>query len=585
MIRLPACSVRMLLVAAVTLGGPCLAQDTSSRVLFEEIAGPSGARIRHTTRSFGSRDKAQVLEMFTAGGAAVAVGDYNNDGFADLFVTESDEGRPNHLLKNNGDLTFTDVAEAAGVAGGNDARSIVSDALWFDYDNDGRSDLLVARFGHPILYHNEGSSSDCCRFKDVTASSGLNKFGNTIAVIAFDYDRDGWLDLLFGNYFRDVNLLDLGSERKVLPNNLDNADNGGGLTLWKNLGGRKFVETTQEAGLARYTGWSLDVGHADLNNDGWQDLYIAGDYGTDRLFINNKNGTFDDRTKQALGGPDMRKGMNVDFGDYDNDGWLDIYVTNITDDYMKECNMLWRNNGDGTLTDVAKVTETCDTDWGWAAKFGDFDNDGWQDLYVVNGLRSAQKGAANNYIGSLLNAILKPGIDFADLSTYPDIGEMTWSGYQVQRLFMNQGGTTFVDMAAQAHVNSDSDGRGIGIADFDNDGLLDFYQSNARQNSQLYRGRGRNGNNWIQLSLEGAGRSNRDAIGARVTVHADGDAFIQEINGGNGYASQSMKRLHFGLGRRRSIASVEILWPDGSKQRIPGEQVRINQLTQIKQGS
>lgn len=522
--------------------------------------------------------------MFTAGGAAVAVGDFNNDGFEDLFVTDSEQGRPNHLLRNNGDLTFTDVAVEAGVAGGNDAKSIVSDALWFDYDNDGYSDLLVARFGRPILYHNEGTATECCRFKDVSASSGLNRFGNTIAVIAFDYDRDGWLDLLFGNYFRDVNLLDLGSERKVLPNDLDKADNGGGLTLWRNLGGRKFVERTQQAGLASFTGWSLDIGHGDLNNDGWQDLYIAGDYGSDRLFINRKDGSFEDKTKVALGGFDTRKGMNVDFGDYDNDGWLDIYVTNITDEYMRECNMLWRNNGDGTMTDVSKFTETCDTDWGWAAKFGDFDNDGWQDLYVVNGLRSALKGNDNNYIGSLLEAIIKPGIDFSDLRTYPDIGQMTWSGYQVQRLFMNQSGGSFVDMAAVAGVNSDSDGRGIGLGDFDNDGHLDIFQTNAGQDSQLYRGRSRNGNSWVELLLEGSGASNRDAIGARVVLKAGGESFIGEVNGGNAYASQSTKRLHFGLGARRAVASIEIQWPDGSKQTIPGSRVPLNRLTRIKQG-
>jgi hypothetical protein len=148
---------------------------------------------------------ADVLRMFTSTGAAAAVGDYDNDGFDEIFVTDSDTGKPNHLYHNNGNMTFTDVAEKVGVAGGNDPFSIVSDALWLDYDNDGREDLLVARFGTPILYHNEGNG----RLTDVTASSGLNRFCNTIAVIAFDYDNDGYLDLMFGNYFKPVNLLDL----------------------------------------------------------------------------------------------------------------------------------------------------------------------------------------------------------------------------------------------------------------------------------------------------------------------------------------------------------------------------------------
>ena len=161
---------------------------------FDDITSKAGIRIRHHTRTYPGKN-GDVLRMFTSGGAAVAVGDYDNDGYEDLFITDSETGKPNHLFHNNGDLTFTDVAEQAGVAGGNDATAIVSDAIWFDYDNDGLPDLLVARFGTPILYHNEGHG----KFKDVAAGSGLNKFGNTIALIAFDYDNDGKLTRSFGN--------------------------------------------------------------------------------------------------------------------------------------------------------------------------------------------------------------------------------------------------------------------------------------------------------------------------------------------------------------------------------------------------
>src|SRR5258708_31253042 len=176
---------------------------------------------------------ADVLRMFTSGGAAVEVGDYDNDGFEDIFGTESDAGKPNHLFRHNGERCFTDVAVKAGVAGGNDPLSVVSDALWFDYDNDGKLDLLIARFGTPILYHNEGNG----KFKDVSATSGLSKFGNTIAVIAFDYDNDGYLDLLFGNYFKPVNLQDL-KDPHVLPNDLDNPVTGGAVTLCRTTANR-----------------------------------------------------------------------------------------------------------------------------------------------------------------------------------------------------------------------------------------------------------------------------------------------------------------------------------------------------------
>ena len=163
--------------ALSSLGGTdfqLAAQSAQPAIRFEEIAAKAGVRVQHHTRTFHGKN-ADVLRMFTSGGAAVAVGDYDNDGFEDIFVTDSDAGKPNHLFHNNGNLTFTDVAVKAGVAGGNDPLSIVSDALWFDYDNDGKLDLLIARFGTPILYHNEGNG----KFKDVTAHLGLNKFGNT----------------------------------------------------------------------------------------------------------------------------------------------------------------------------------------------------------------------------------------------------------------------------------------------------------------------------------------------------------------------------------------------------------------------
>jgi len=559
---------------------------------FEEVSEAAGVAFVHSTRSFGERHKAQVLEMFTEGGAAVAVGDFDGDGFEDLFLTDSGEGRSNHLMRNlygeTGELRFAEVTAEAGVGGGNDPRSIVSDALWLDFDDDGRLDLLVARFGTPLLYRNIGGG-ERVRFEEVSKAVGLTKFGNTIAAIAFDYDGDGWLDLLLGNYFRPVNLLDLDTPR-VLPNNLDDADNGGGVTLWRNVpadpakaaatGGRKFVEVTREAGLGHHTGWSLDLGHADLDNDGDQDLYVAGDYGTDRLFMNDGPGpegtTFTDVTETTLGF-DTKKGMNVDMADYDRNGWLDIYVTNITDEYMRECNMLWHNAGDGTFLELASETGTCDTDWGWAAKFGDFDNDGWEDLFVVDGLRSA---GDENYIPLLLQTIITPGIDFSDVNSYPDIGERTWSGYQPQRLFHNLGNGTFREMAAEAGVDNRLDGRGIGVGDFDRDGRLDLVQTNARQQTLLYRNVTEPAGHWIELTLEGAGvraqatgeegaetgppGSNRHAVGARVEVTLGGGAkLLREVNGGNGYASQSTTRVHVGLGDAKTVERIEIRWPSG----------------------
>jgi hypothetical protein len=570
------------------LSSPLLAQSPSP-IKFEEIGEATGARLVHHIRQFPG-PHADVLEMFTSGGAAVAVADYDDDGDEDLFVTDSDAGRPNHLLRNewvpSGKLRFTDVAAAAGVAGGNDPLSIVADALWFDADNDGRRDLLVARFGTPLLYRNLGNG----RFQDVSAGSGFDRFGNTIAAIAFDADGDGRLDVLLGNYFKPVNLIELPTPH-VLPDNLDAASNGGGISLWRNVtepgsGKLRFVEVTEAAGLAGHTGWTLDLGHADLDDDGDQDVYVAGDYGTDRLFWNlgpdaAGNPRFEDATREAIG-IDTRKGMNVDVGDYDRDGRLDVYVTNITDEYMRECNMLWHNEGRGPdgkvrFTDVSKETATCNTLWGWAAKFGDFDNDGWEDIFAVDGLRSA---GPENYIPVLLEMIIKPGIDFSDVRGWPAIGNMTWSGYQKKKLFRNLGDQTFKEVAAQAGVDNDLDGRGIGMADLDGDGLLDLYQTNAAQPALLFRNVSPRPGHWLGLSLAGT-RSNRDAIGARVVVRAGAESWLREVNGGNAYASQSTTRLHFGLGAVEKVEAVEVRWPSGLRESF---RVEVDRYSTLEEG-
>ena len=569
-------------MVGVFLCTACVWAQKPSQLKFEEMAEKAGVQFVHATRKFGQRHKAQVLEMFTDGGAAVAVGDYNSDGFDDLFVVDSDAGNPHHLMHNNGNLTFADVAVQMGVAGGNDSLSICADALWFDYNNDGHLDLLVARFGTPILYRNNGpNKKGAFSFSDVSQEVGLTKFGNTIAAITFDMDNDGWLDLILGNYFKPENLLDLKTPH-VLPNNLDYASNGGGVTVWHNVGKgkkRRFEEVTEKAGFKHHTGWTLDLGHADLNNDGWQDVYIAGDYGTDRLFFNKTDGSFTEVTESAIGF-DTRKGMNVDMGDYNRDGWLDIYVTNITDEYMKECNMLWHNNGDGTFIDLSRETGTCDTDWGWAAKFADFDNDGWEDLFAVNGLRSAGK---ENYIPVLLEMIITPGIDFSDVNNYPDIGNRTWSGYQKQRMFHNLSDGTFKEVGADAQVDTDLDGRGIGIGDFDNDGYLDIYQTNANQKTLFFRGIPVQAGNWVALKLIGK-KVNRDAIGARVVITAGGETYLREVNGGNGYAGQSSTRLHFGLGQAQTIDKVEIRWPGGPVEILSGDRVLVNRVTTLREG-
>jgi hypothetical protein len=521
---------------------------------FADITSQAGVARPHHNRVFRN-PLAEIMAGYTALGAAAAVGDYDGDGFEDIFVTDSAEGGKNHLYHNNGDLTFTDVAEEAGLAGGNDAENATAAALWFDYNNDGRPDLLVVRFGHSQLFENLGNG----KFKDVTRQAGLDRYLNSIQAIAFDYDHDGYLDLLLANYFAPVNLFHPETSR-FFPESFETANNGGGVTLYHNNGDGTFTDVTAKAGLT-LSGWTLAVGHGDANNDGWDDLYVACDFGTDHFFVNNGNGTFTDKTATATGF-DTKKGMNAEWGDYDNDGWLDIFVTNIYDDYMREGNFLWHNNGNLTFTDVARETGTYDTGWGWAGKFFDYDNDGWLDLYVVNGWVSA---GPESYVPDIFAMIVRPGVDLADARNWPPMGNKSLSGYEKKKLLHNLGGQLFKDEAARHGLDSTRDGRGIAVADFDNDGRMDLFVTNANAEPFLYHNVLPTGAHWLELKLEGR-KSNRDAVGAKALVHAGGRTLLRFVDGGNGFASQSTKRLHFGLAETAVVERLEVLWPSGLRQ-------------------
>ncbi len=457
-------------------GAVLLADAVMGARWFEDITEKAGVNKKHTNRSFDN-PYAKIMAGYTALGASAAVSDYDGDGYDDIFTTDSKLGGKNHLYHNNHNLTFTDVAEQAGVADANDTSNAVADSMWLDYNNDGKPDLLVICFGHNKLYENLGNG----KFKDVTKQAGLYRYSNAITAIAFDYDRDGQVDLFVGSYFQPINIFNPDSPRFFPESCRRTANNGGGLTVFHNNGNGTFTDVTKKAGFA-LSGWTLDLGHADADNDGWDDLYVACDFGTDHFFHNNKDGTFTDITEKALGGFDTKKGMNVDWGDYDNDGFLDIYVTNITDDYMREGNFLWHNNGDLTFTDVSRETGTAETGWGWGAKWFDYDNDGWLDLYVVNGWVSAGK---ESYVPDVFkNDHTTPNIDFADARSWPPMGNKSLSGYEKKKLFHNEHGQSFHDEAKRHGLDSVRDGRGIAVADFDNDGKLDLFVANA--NGELY---------------------------------------------------------------------------------------------------
>lgn len=542
---------------------PCAALATilaadvipASERWFEDVTAQAGVERPHTNRRFENK-YAEIMAGYTALGASASVADFDGDGFDDLFVTDSAAGAPNHLYRNNGDWTFTDVAVRAGIAEGNDRHNASADSLWFDYDGDARPDLLLVRFGRSILFRNAGGG----RFEDVTTAAGLTAYSNAITAVAFDYDEDGDLDLLLGSYFRPVNIFNPDTPR-FFPESFETANNGGGLTLYRNENCRMFVDVTKEAGLASSSGWVLDVGHGDADGDGDDEIYAAVDFGTDRFYVNNGDGTFTDRTEKAIG-IDTKKGMNAEWGDFDGDLRLDVFVTNITDDYMREGNFLWRNNGDLTFTDVSRETGTWDTGWGWGGQFFDYDHDGWLDLYVMNGWVSA---GSESYVPDIFAMIVKPDVDLADLRNWPPMGGKSLSGYQKKRLLHNEQGQSFTDHAARHGLDSTRDGRGVAVADFDNDGRLDLFVANANGLPFLYRNRMPNPPAWVQFVLRGSG-ANTSAIGAQVRLTAGGRTQLRSVSGGNGFAAQGMTRVHFGLGSATRIDSVEVHWPSGLRQ-------------------
>ncbi len=537
------------------------AQERYPMFQLHDIAQHSGVRVTHHKVLLDPKLD-NIMPWMASVGAAVAAADYNNDGFIDVFVSSSGRNTPCHLFRNNGDGTFTDVATVAGVADLNEEGGVM-DAVWGDFDNDGWPDLYIVKWSAPNrLFHNNHDGT----FTDVTALSGTGDRGNGNAAIWFDYNGDGLLDLYIGNYFRPEDNLWHLYTTVIMQDDFEKARNAGPNVLYRNNGDGTFTNVAHELGVDD-TGWTLDVGACDLFNTGHMDLYLANDFGQDMLYKNNGDGTFTNITKTSL--PiDTRKGMNVDFADLDGDGYPDIYVSNVTQQgYLVEGNFLWHNNRDGTFTDVAPELKVNDGGWSWGAKFVDLDNDGEMEIVVLNGFVSAGKDSYWYYLGTMATT---PGIIIADSRNWPPIGDMSISGYQYSRLFVKEG-NQYVDIALNAGITDVYDGRGLCIADIDNDGLPELLVANQGAPFTLYKNYPVHRNHWLGLRLIGKGKSNRDAIGARVTVTANGRNYVKWVDPGSGFASQSDRRLIFGLNSATSIKAIEIRWPDG----------RIEQLTAL----
>jgi len=529
-------------------------------VHFTSIATEAGIAFVHHGPTLDPK-LANIAPLVGSLGASVSVADVNNDGWPDLYLTNSRFGYPNALYLNRGDGTFVDTARAAGLADVNRLGEGVSmGAVWGDYDNDGLEDLLVYKWGFLQLFKNRGD----LHFIDVTETAGLRHWMNSNGAVWFDYDRDGLLDLYVAGYYRsDVDFWHLKTTR-IMENSFEFATNGGKNRLFHNLGGGRFEDVTDRMGVGS-TRWTLAVAAADFDGDGWPDLFLANDYGPEEFYRNDHGRRF---ALSRVGlESDSKSGMSATLGDVLNRGRLDAFVTNISvRGYLFQGNNLrlnflpelgrFQQGAEGVITDAG---------WAWGAQLGDLNNDGRNDLFIVNGYVSGDRDRSYWYAMSKIAGA--NGSLFEDAKTWPAIGTASLSGYERSRVFLNRGLAGWTDVAAAVGVTDEYDGRAVALVDLFNRGVLDVVVANQNQPALVYKNSVQPGNHWIAFKLVGT-RSNRSAIGTEVTLETGAGRQLRVVDGGMGFASQNDRRLHFGLGKAGRVDRAVIRWPSGTRQTL-----------------
>jgi hypothetical protein len=547
---------------------------------FTDIAAQAG--LAGAANVFGNVARKQYILEET--GCGVALFDYDNDGWLDIFMVNgtrfegtSPQRQPtNFLFHNNRDGTFTDVTEKAGLT-----RSGWGQGCCIgDYDNDGYDDLVVTYWGGIVLYHNNGDGT----FTDVTEKAGLTQKDpqprwNTGCCFV-DYDRDGHLDLFVANYvnFDQHSIPPPGSNQYCnyfgLSVGCGPQGMGGGTNiLYHNRGNGTFEDVSVQSGIAVPRGpavagfvtdqwipvgsYGLGVSAADFDNDGWPDIYVACDSVPSRFYHNKGNGTFEEVAREIgcavneNGTP--QGGMGIAIGDYDCDGWLDIVKTNYSDQTAN----LYHNNGDGTFYDaVYRAGLGGNTKYlGWGVGLFDFDNDGWADIFMSNG------------------------------HVFPEVDtkKLHFTFKQRKVVYKNLGSGRFADVTSSTGlaVTQPHSSRGAAFGDFDNDGDVDVVIINMNEPPSLLRNDCPAKNDWLKIKCIGT-KSNRSAIGSRVRVVTGRHAQISEVMSGSSYISQNDLRLHFGLGQAKQVDLVEVRWPLGLVESF--KNVDANQLIVLQEG-
>jgi len=576
-------------------------------VYFDEVAKKCGIDFVHRAPEQIDERLKHILPIISSMGAGVSVVDFDRDGWQDLYVINSGEGSRNALYRNLGNGRFEDVARKMGIADLNQpGTGACMGAVWGDYDNDGYEDLFVYRWGRQELFHNDQGKG----FTRVTDQAGLPKWMNANTAVWLDYDRDGYLDLFIPGYWRDdVNLWSLENTR-IMPESFEYANNGGKKYLLRNKGidanGKwlGFEDVTEAVGLRlpdkvaddeeadevmakdgkRKSRWALAVAATDLRGTGYPDIVLANDYGVNQFYANNGGKRFVDMSQKTGVGDRPKSGMSVCFGDIFNQGRFAVYTTNITESgVLLQKNNLWvpadeRAGDELHYLNLAESVGVARGGWSWGAQFGDLNNDGLVDLFLVNGYISANRRASYWFDYSKIAGANTSII--SDAANWPNMRGRSLSGYQPKCLWLNRQGK-FDDICQAVGVRDTYDGRAVAMADLWNRGVLDVVCANQKGPLLLYKNAQANDNRWIQFELEGT-RGNRSAIGAQVRVYWNGKVQIQEVSGGNGYASQNQRRLHFGLGKDGQVDRVVIRWPSsGHEQTIRAPEA--GKIHQIKE--
>ena len=520
----------------------------------------------------------RIMPEVASMGASVSIVDFDRDGWPDIYVTNSREGSKNALYHNNHDGTFTDVAPELGIADVNQPGTGVSmGAVWGDYDNDGYEDLFLIKWGRPELFHNDHGHG----FTRVSEQAGLPKWINANTAVWFDYDGDGLLDLFVGGYYaEDIDLWHLKTTR-IMPDSFEYAKNGGRKYLFHNLGNGRFEEVSAKVGI-NSNRWALAAAAADLRGTGHPDLFVANDYGVSELFLNDGK-RFHEAGEETGVGFAPKSGMNVAFGDILNQGKYSVYVSNISEEgVLIQGNNLWvPQDGTGHELKFENLARDLGVElggWSFGAQFGDLNNDGTLDLYLTNGYISLDRNRSYWYDFSKVAGGNSTIIGDAD--NWPAIDHRSLSGYQQKHVWLNDGAGKFVDVAQAVGVTDTYDGRAVAFADLWNRGVLDVIVANQRGPVLLYKNTVNPENKWIEFELEGT-KNNRSAIGAEVTLYWNGQEQKQEVSGGSGFAAQNQRRLHFGLGRNPEIEKAVIRWPSGTIQTL--DHLAPDQLFHVKE--